>query len=195
MTLVGRKGRKVLQFKGMRIYIVIAAVVVTLAILLTLQYVHQKYNVEQPLFKLYSETKLVKDVKLEEKGSTVKVILDVNKTDNLRKAYQDLNTYTQEIMGNTEFTIELKDKRSKDLEKAYYNSQFIIYEAIAKGDFTRMADIIRKNAKAVNAESMVFIDENNIYVEFIKGGNYLYEIVPRQQKAAGIADTMGSDQR
>lgn len=184
-----------MQIKGLRIYIIIAAVVVTLAILLTLQYVHQKYNVEQPLFKLYSETKLVKDVKLEEKGSTVKVILDVNKTDNLRKAYFDLNTYTQEIMGNKEFTIELKDNRSKELEKAYYNSQFIIYEAIAKGDFTRMADIIRKNAEAVNAESMVFIDENNIYVEFIKGGNYLYEIVPRKQMAAGIADTMGSDQR
>ncbi len=185
-----------MQIKGIRIYIVLAAVAVTLAILLTVQFFHQKYNVEQPLFKLYSQTKLVNDVKLEEKDNSVTVVLDVKETDNLRKAYQDLNEYTSEIMGNKNFTIQLKDKRSKVLEKAYYESQFIIYEAIAKGDFTRMAEVIEKNANKVGARSMVFVDEKNIYVEFLKDGSYLYEIVPRQQKSqAGLADMIGSDQQ
>lgn len=185
-----------MQIKGLRIYIVIAAVAVTLGILLTIQFFHQKYKVEQPLFKLYSQTKLVNDVKLEEKGNAVTVVLDVKETDNLRKAYHDLNNYTREIMGDTDYTIELKDKRSKTLEKAYYESQFIIYEAIAKGDFTRMAEVIQKNADKVGAQAMIFIDEKNIYVEFLKDGSYLYEIIPRQQKSqAGLAGTIGSDQQ
>lgn len=185
-----------MQIKGFRIYIVAAAVVVTLGILLTTQYVHQKYNVEQPLFKLYSQTKLVNDVKLEDKGSQVKVVLDVKKTDNLMKVYQDLNTFTTQVLGEQPFTIELKDNRSKSLEQAYYKSQFIIYEAIAKGDFTKMADVIEENAHNIGAQSMVFIDENTIYVEFVKGSNYLYEIVPRPKVQGNIAaDTIGSDQR
>lgn len=183
-----------MQIKGLRIYIVIAAVAVTLAVLLTIQFAHQKYNVEQPLFKLYSQTKLVNDVKLEEKGNSVTVVLDVKETDNLRAAYQELNKYTREIMGNTDFTIQLKDKRSKILEQAYYESQFIIYEAIAKGEFTRMAEVIQKNADKVGARALVFIDEKNIYVEFIKDGSYLYEIIPRQQKPqTGLADRIGSE--
>lgn len=185
-----------MQIKGLRIYIVIAAVAVTLAILLTIQFFHQKYQVEQPLFKLYSQTKLVNDVKLEEKENYVTVVLDVKETDNLMKAYQELTDYTREIMGDSEFTIKLKDKRSKTLEKAYYDSQFIIYEAIAKGDFTRMADVIKKNADVVGAQARVYIDEKNIYVQFLKDGEYLYEIVPRQQKSQdGLAGMMGSDQQ
>lgn len=185
-----------MQIKGIRIYIVIAAITVTLAILLTIQFVYRKYNVEQPLFKLYSQTKLVKGAKLEEHGNTFTVVLDVNKTDNLRQAYRDLTEYTEQIMGNKNFTIQLKDNRSKALENAYYQSQFIIYEALAQGDFTKMADVIQQNASKVGAVARVFIDDDNIYVQFLQGKNYLYEITPRQHEVSGnIADVMGSGQK
>ena len=184
-----------MQIKGIKIYAVIAAILITLAVLLTIQFVYQKYNVEQPLFKLYSQTKLVQGVKLEQKDNAVKVILDVKKTENLQQAYQELTDYTGQIMGATKFTVELKDKRTKALEEAYYQSQFVIYEALAKGNFTKMADVIKQNAGKVGAEGLVFIDNNNIYVEFIKDNNYLYKIIPRTQGIQGnMADRTGSEQ-
>ncbi len=183
-----------MQIKGFKVYVVIAAIMVTLAVLLTVQFVYQKYNVEQPLFKLYSQTKLVQGVKLEHKENMVRVILDVKKTENLRQTYQDLVGYTEQVMGTDKFTVELKDNRTEELADAYYQSQFVIYEALANGDFTKMAEVIRQNADRVGAEARVFIDNDNIYVEFLKGQNYLYEIIPRKQEVRGnVADRMGSE--
>lgn len=170
-----------MQIKGIRVYVVIAAVFVTLAVLLAVQFMYQKYNVEQPLFKLYSQTKLVKKVPtIEQKGTTVNVILDVAKTDNLRQAYRDLSDYTEQIIGDTKFTIVLKDNRNAALEDVFYQSQFVIYEALVKGDFTKMADVVQQNAVKAGATSKVFIDNDYVYVEILKGSNYLYEIIPRQ---------------
>jgi hypothetical protein len=184
-----------LQIKGIRIYVVIVTIVVTLCVLLSIQYINQKYNIEQPLFKLYSQTKLVKGVKIENRGTDVNVILDVKKTDNLRQVYKDLTNYTEQIMGTTKFSVELKDNRNKTLENVYYQSQFIIYEALAKGDFSKMATVIEKNARDYGAEAKVFMDEDSIYVEIIKGDNYLYEIIPREHVEKGdLTGQTGSEQ-
>ncbi|MHB9094765.1 MAG: hypothetical protein ACYC21_08830 [Eubacteriales bacterium] len=187
-----------MQIKGIRINVVIAAIVITLAVLLTIQFLYQKYDVEQPLFKLYSQTKLVeKAPKIEQKGNRVNVILDVKKTENLRLAYQDLENYTEQVMGSTKFSIQLKDNRTNTLENAYYQSQFVIYEALAKGNFTDMAKVIQQNAAKIDAKSRVFIDNDNIYVEILKGDNYLYEIIPRKPDTTlqGSSAGMGSEQR
>jgi len=90
-----------LQIKGVKVYVVIAAVFVTLAVLLTVQFLYQKYDVEQPLFKLYSETELVNKVPvIEQKGTSVNVVLHLKKTENLKQVYHDLSSYTEQIMGN-----------------------------------------------------------------------------------------------
>lgn len=185
-----------MQIKGLKIYAVIAAMAVTLAVLLTIQFIYQKYNVEQPLFKLYSQTKLVQGVKLEQNENKVKVILDVKKTDNLQQAYRELKGYTGQIMDGAEFTVELKDNRTKTLEDTYYQSQFVIYEALAKGDFTKMADVIQRNAEKAGAEARVFIDNDNIYIALFKGKNYLYEIIPRHRDVQEpMTDGMGSERK
>lgn len=190
-----------MQIKGIRVYVVIAAVFVTLAVLLSVQFLYQKYDVEQPLFKLYSETKLVNKVPvIEEKGTSINVVLHVKKTDNLRQAYQELNSYTAEIMGDTKYTMEIRDNRDQALEEIYYQSQFVIYEALAKGDFTKMADVIQQNADKVGATAKVYIDNDNVYVEIFKGSNYLYEIIPRQKNNSlgavdRYANQIGSGQR
>ena len=193
MSLSSRKGRKKLQIKGIRVYVVLIVLAITLGVLLTAQYAYQKYNVEQPLFKMYSETKLVNDVKLEDDGEVVKVVLDVKKTDDLKQAYRELRGYTEEIIGQKQFQMELKDKRTKELSDAYYRSQYMIYEALVKGDFSRMATVIEENAGKIEAESRVFIDSDNIYVEFIKGENYLYEVVPRRNVNTEVSGMIGSD--
>jgi len=179
----------------MRVYVVLAAIMVTLVVLLTFQFVYQKYNIEQPLFKMYSQTKLVSDVKVEENGSMINVILEVKKTENLRDTYRELTGYTEQVVGSDNYKMTLTDKRTKALEEVYYESQFIIYEAMAKGDYTRMADIIRQNAAKAGAEARVFIDHDYIYIQLTKDKDYLYEIVSRQEGFKGSAGNgIGSDQ-
>lgn len=189
-----------MQIKGIRIYVVLVVVMLMMGLLMGAQYFYQRYNVEQPLFKLYSETKLVdniNNIKLEEQGGTVAVTLSLNRTDNLRRAYRELNRYTGQILGSEGFKIQIKDTRSRELEDIYYRSQFVIYEALAKGSFTEMAAAIEKNARSAGAEARVYMDEKNIYVALYKGKNYLYEVVPRDAALADKKDglQMGSEQR
>ncbi len=182
-----------MQIKGIRVYVVVIVLVVTLGVLLSVQYVYQKYNVEQPLFKMYSDTKLVDDVKLDNEGEVATVILSVRKTEDLKGAYRELHGYTEEILGHNQFSMELKDKRTKELSDAYYNSQYIIYEALAKGDFTKMAAEIQENAADAGARSRVFIDNDNIYISFIRGDKYLYEVIPRNNAALEVSGMLGRD--
>ncbi|MFZ5640248.1 MAG: hypothetical protein ACOY4Q_06130 [Bacillota bacterium] len=189
-----------MQIKGIRIYIVLVVVMLMLGLLIGAQYFYQRYSVEQPLFKLYSETKLVdniKKIKLEKQGDTVSVTLALNRTDNLRQAYQDLYRSTGQVLGSDRFRMQLKDTRNRELENVYYQSQFVIYEALVKGSFPQMAATIEKNARSAGAEARVFIDEKNIYVALYKGENYLYEVVPRKNVPADNRDVvqMGSEQR
>ena len=182
-----------MQIKGVRVYVVIIVLAVTLGVLLTVQYVYQKYNVEQPLFKMYSDTELVDDVKLDNEGEVVTVNLSVRKTEDLKEAYLELKGYTEKILGHNQFHMELKDKRTNELSDAYYKSQYIIYEALAKGDFTEMAADVQKNARDAGAKARVFIDNDNVYISFIKDDKYLYEIIPRYNAASQVSGMLGSD--
>lgn len=192
-----------MQIKGVRIYVVLVVILVIMGILFGAQYFYQRYNVEEPLFKLYSQTKLVdniKNMKLEQQGDTVSVVLALNRTDNLRRAYQELYRSTGQVLGSQQFQMQIKDTRNKELENIYERSQFVIYEALIKGDFPQMAAAIERNAGNSGATARVFMDDQNVYVALYKNQNYLYEVVSR--KAVNSTDInrnnqqqMGSEQR
>lgn len=189
-----------MQIKGIRLYVVLIAVMLMLGLLVGAQYIYQRYNVEQPLFKLYSETKLVdniKKIKLEEQGDMVSVTLGLNRTDNLRRAYQDLYRSTGQVLGSDRFRIQIKDTRTRELENVYYQSQFVIYEALVKGSYPEMALTIERNARSAGSEARVYMDEKNIYVALYKGKNYLYEVISRDSLPADKKDGLqiGSEQR
>lgn len=189
-----------MQIKGIRIYVVLVVVILMLSILIGAQYMYQRYSVEQPLFKLYAKTKLVDNItkiKLEEQGDTVSVTLVLNKTDNLRQAYQDLYRSTGQVLGRDRFQMRLKDTRTRELENVFYRSQFVIYEALVKGSFPQMAGAIEANARVAGAEARIFMDERNIYVAMYKDKNYLYEVIPRKTVIADNRESgqVGSEQR
>lgn len=189
-----------MQIKGIRLYVVLAAVMLMLGLLVGAQYFYQRYSVEQPLFKLYSQTKLVdniKNIKLEDQGSVISVTLALNKTENLRQAYQDLYRSTGQVLGSNQFQMQIKDTRTRELENVYYQSQFVIYEALVKGSYPEMAQAIERNARSAGAQARVYMDEKNIYVALYKGKNYLYEVLSRSSVSAdkNNGTQIGSEQQ
>ncbi len=185
-----------MQVKGLKVVVIIVTVAVTLALLFGIQFVNERLNIEKPLFKLYSDTKLVLKPSIAKEGDTTEIKLTVKKTDNLFTAYQDIKTKTDKIMGDSKYQIKLIDKRSPALDDIYSNCQFVIYEALAKGNFTTIPDKIDTIAAKAGATTKVYIDQDNIYISLYKGDGYLYEIIPRKnyQLPGTVADTNGSDQ-
>lgn len=176
---------------GIRVHLVIVFLLLTLAILVAGNFIYQKYYLTEPLFKLYQNTKVVQDYHLDEDGTVKVVQVKMKKTANLQKSYQELLEVTGKVMGTSQFTLEIKDKRNAGLEKVYSDSQLVIFEALAKGSFTEMDKVIKDNAKAAGAQANVFMDRENIYVQLFQGNNYLYEIVPRDQNPEKPLETQG----
>ena len=168
-----------MNIKGIRLPVVVLTVVMVLAVLFGIQYIYHKVNVEQPLFKLYSQTKAVQKFEIDNKSNVTEVNIDLKKTDNLQQTYQKLYLTTVKVLGKNNFQLKIKDNRNKDLENAYYSMQFIINEALMRGNFSQMAQVINEKASETKAVSKVFIDDQNIYIQLEKENSYLYEIVPR----------------
>lgn len=195
MTLAERKEEEKVQIKGFRVIVIATAIIVTLALLFGIKYVNERFNIEKPLFKMYSETKLVLKPSIDKEGDTTTITLTLKKTDNLYSAYQDIKSDTEKVLGDKKFQIKILDKRSPELEEAYRDSQFVVYEALAKGNYTSIPAEVARYAAAKGAKAKVYIDGENIYVSLYKGDNYLYEIISRRnyQMGGDVADTMGSD--
>lgn len=150
-----------------------------LAALFGIQYVYQQINVDQPLFKLYSQTKAVQKFNIDKKDNITVVNIDLKATDNLQKTYQELFQTTANVIGSNNFKLKIKDNRNKELENAYYDMQFIINEALVRGNFSQMEQVIKEKTNQIGAKSKIFIDDKNIYLQIEKKQNYLYEIIAR----------------
>lgn len=170
-----------MNIKGIRIPVVIIIIVLVLAVLFGIQYIYHKINVEQPLFKLYSQTKAVQKFDIDNKSGSTIVNIDLKHTDNLGKTYQQIYQTTANVLGKNGFKLNIKDSRSPELESAYYDMQFIINEALVRGNFSQMENVIEEKAAQAGVTSRVFIDNQNIYIQLDKNKKYLYEVVPRPQ--------------
>lgn len=184
-----------MKVKGLKVIVIVIAVVVTLALLFGIKFVNERFNIEKPLFKLYSETELVLKPSLERQGEITTISLTLKKTDNLFQAYRQINRETEKVLGDSKFEFKIEDNRSQALEDAFRSSQFVVYEALAKGNYTLIPAEVKKHAEAIGADARVYIDQENIYISLYKGDKYLYEVIPRKnpQLTGAVADTMGSE--
>ncbi|HZK17686.1 MAG TPA: hypothetical protein VFD15_00075, partial [Clostridia bacterium] len=58
---------------------------------------------------------------------------------------------------------------------------YIIYEAVARGNFNEMAERVTGESKSIGAEAKIFIDEENVYIHLSKDNSYLNSVVPRDK--------------
>jgi len=179
--------------KDIRVSVIILAIIVVLALLLVGQFIYKEYNVEQPLFKVYSKTKAVQNVDISEKDGRVKIVLRLGPTANLQLAYGEIMAATTWILGPKPFELKIKDNRSPVLEDLLVETEPVIYEAMSKGSYTWMKKEIISAARTNGAEAQVFMDSERIYLAFTKGRNYLYEIIPRNRAEVLPDGSKGSD--
>ena len=167
-----------MKLHGLRIPVVFLGLVLGLCLFLGCQWLYQKYNYQQPLNASLSENKSVLSYKIDDKQEQLQIELRMS-TPNLMEDYKKLYSKVATIMGNKPFVLKLTDDRDDKLAEAYYNSQYAIYQAISRGTYQEMAAVIRKESHALGAESKVFIDRDNIYVQMKNDKHELNEIIPR----------------
>lgn len=170
-----------MQWQGLKFPVIILAFVLGLALAFGGQWAYKQYNINQPLNKVLAENKLVAEFKVEEDSTypiiKVKLSKDAN---NLMEAYQELSQLTDDVMGNTQYELQLMNESDSSLDKAYYESHHVIYQAQVTGNFPDVLKVVQENSKKQGAEGRVFVDQSNIYVQISKpDGHFLNKIIPR----------------
>jgi len=167
------------QIRGLRYPLIAVIVVVVFCLLLTGQWVYKKYFLEQPVVKALDSLPEVENSEFFEQTNTVTIKL--KEVPNLQKAYLKIDSKLRKQRGSEDLKIVILDNRNRLLERVLYQSQFAVHQAIMQGDFIHMLEYISNLAKEAGVDKFnIFIDSNNIYLQFHEGNSYLYEIVSRK---------------
>ena len=164
------------------------AFVITVACLLTVQAIWQSYAVNSPLDNALNDIDEVLSITIDDShkingSTTVYVTLDY--TANLQKTYKEIRTKIKQSLKDSEYTLEIKDNRSPELEQTYYDIHYYIQKSIINGDFPLLEAKVREKADLAGATSRVYVDEQNIYVQLVKNDTFLYSVVSRQSNTVG----------
>ncbi|ABO50445.1 conserved hypothetical protein [Desulforamulus reducens MI-1] len=184
-----------MQWHGLKLPVIFMTFVLGLALVFAGQWAYKEYSYQQPLSKVLAENELVEDFTIKEGTSKSLVKVELSKdTSNLMVAYQEINQLINEVMGQKHYQIKFMSKSDNALNQAFYESHHIIYQAQVMGNYPEAAQKVEEAARKQGAEGKVFVDENNIYIQFSKtDGHYLYQIIPRQDHGKTVT-TQGGGQ-
>lgn len=171
-----------MQWRGWRIPIVLLAFLSGFLLLGALQWLFTHFSYQEPLSRALRANEAVRSFTLQKQKGTFKIAVELKKVDDFPATYRELKNSVQEVLGRRPFILEIKDQRSEELEKAFYYSQFALYEAQVRGNYREMARFIEEQAALVGAKAVLSLDEENIYLYMERGEYYLYTVVPRGQQ-------------
>lgn len=182
-----------MQIKGLKVGLIAIVCTIVLGLLVGGTYLYNKLIIEKPLFKLYDNITEVKNFKIQKKGQNFEIIIELKETNNFQQTYRQLEEGTTKILADKPFNIVIKDKRSKELEEVFGDSQLLIYESLVRGNFSEMAQKIKDSTLEKNVEAKVGIDRENIFIQMKKEDKYLYEIIRWDNQKFGL-NKIGSDE-
>jgi hypothetical protein len=164
------------------------ALIITVAVLYAGQALWHDYAVDLPLDKALNDTDGVSKVALDDSykmNDNITVYVTLSNTADFQKTYKEISKKIEHKLKGGRYTLEIKDNRSPELEQAYYDIHYYIQKAIVDGDFPLLEAKVREKADLTGAVSRLYVDEQNIYLQFTKNDNSLYAVVSRQSDKIG----------
>ncbi len=172
-----------MNFKRSAFLTYVAALAVTVAVLVAGQLLWQKYAVARPLDAGLQGIPGVAAASWEEgKNGDLTINVTLGSVDNLAKTYGQIGATAKTILGRPPARINLADSRTPELEALYYGIHLYIQEAIFTGNFAAMAERVDAKARAAGADAGVYVDAANVYVQLAREGAALYAVIPREVK-------------
>jgi len=165
----------------------VAALAVTVAVLVAGQLLWQKYAVARPLDAALRAIPGVAAASWEEsRNGDLTITVTLGTVDNLAKTYGEIGATAKTVLGRRPARIVLADSRTPERERLAFALNLPVQEAIKTGNFTVMAERVAAAARAAGAEARVSVDAANVYLQLARDGAALYEIVPRPEAAREV---------
>ena len=168
-----------MQWHGLKIPVIIASMLAGIALIFALQWAHQKFTLQEPLNAALRGNSAVESYRISNEGRGLKVTVAFKYDADLREAYQSTRRDIARVVGRKPCELVLQDSRDEALSSVWYESQFAVYQALARGDYRDMAAAVENNAGAAGAEARIYVDQQNLYVRLKHRGHTLDQVLSR----------------
>jgi len=130
----------------------------------------------------------VDSVEITEQREKVMIYLTLENIDNLMEAYNKICDTMKERLKGQPFELRIINKNDSEVEDIFNSKvQFIIYEALKTGEFTKMRarldeieNSVVENSTSAPLKIQVFLDFDNLYLHIqLNEANY-YKIIKRE---------------
>jgi hypothetical protein len=171
-----------MRWYGLRVPVVIFALLAGMSIFLGGQWIYQRVSFSEPLARALNNNKDIKTFQIDNERNILELTLSFNDDANLMEAYQEVRHDLARVLGNRAFRLTVQDSRDDVLQQVFYKSQFVIYQAIARGTFQDMADFIEREAGAAKADAEIYVDNDYVYLRLKREGHILDQVIARDKK-------------
>ncbi|WP_338825556.1 hypothetical protein MHOCP_11350 [Moorella humiferrea] len=169
-----------MHFKGWRLHFIILAALLTLVLLIGGQWVYLHFSQEKPLADTLKANPAVQAMEVTRTAEVLEVRVILSPGVDLPVVYRQVQEAVAKHYGREGVKLIIQDHRSPALENLWRQSQFAVYEAAVRGNFTQMAATVSELARQAGVDQYaVNIDDSYIYLQFSRGQDYLYQVIPR----------------
>lgn len=162
-----------------KVLLAILSTILALAIFLGCFSAYNRFGVRRPIVNNIMSLESVNKVQIDKQKEYV-VTVYLGKVDNLQETYIRIDEIIAKKLEPGKYCIKIVDKRDAELEKVFVELQPVIYEALAGSRYIWLKDQVQ--GLGMQAEGNLFIDEQRIYIQVIKGNSYMYEVIERTEE-------------
>ena len=157
----------------------ITALLITFGLALGGNFLHSRYNIENPLLAQIQDLPNVEGSSIEKKDHMYLLRVSLAQVENLQEEFKQLDELAKEKLGEGKYQILIEGRDSRDLDLIYYEIQPVVYQALANNQYVWMKEQINLLAEQDGLEYKMFIDEQRVYLQFSHGDQYQYYIIDR----------------
>jgi len=173
---------KLLNLDKKRIVRILIIAILFLGLMLLIQWYLSKNVKLRALESALLEYKFVEGVEIAEQTEKVVVYLSFGSVNNLKDAYDKVCSIVEKQLNRQPFEVKIVNSAISEIEDVYYNKvQFIIYEALETGEFTKMRERLDEIETISDPlKIQVFLDSNKLYLHMVLNESNFYKIVQRE---------------
>ncbi|MHB1041936.1 MAG: hypothetical protein ACYC0Q_03760 [Eubacteriales bacterium] len=168
-----------MQWHGLKIPVIIAAMLAGMAVLFAVQWAFQSISYEQPLNAALHDNEAVESYQIATKGQLVKISVAFKYDADLMEAYKQVQQDLTRVMGKRRYELDITDSRDDVLKGVWYQSQFAVYQALAQGNYLDMQSFVEREAGSDGVDARIDLDQNNIYLRFKREGHTMDQVLAR----------------
>ncbi|WP_028307294.1 hypothetical protein [Desulfitibacter alkalitolerans] len=170
-----------MRIKGFSLPVIIIAFILTLGILISINWVYTEMAIKKPLGQQLSEVDGVKGYTIENGPEKMVLTVELGLVDNIETSYMSLSEIAQSHFKNSEgYEFRIIDNPNKQLITLWNEIQYYAHQSLVQGDFVTLKESLESIAKdneGVNYQ--VHINETHLFIQVQSHDEYIYRILER----------------